>query len=242
MITVTRKWWAGFVFRALVLAFTAGLLSAGSAWADTVSFKFVNGINANTSLGSSFTFTATSTGGTSVSLPINAWSGLPTETSTQNIFAKSAGTDETGLGVKNGGGSLNEIAGNYWLQMDTQDLVKKGFLSGTVSFGSVQAGESWAIWGSNTPGTVCTNIVNCFTKGAFLASGGSSTDMLPEALAGLGTYRYIGFTAPTGSVLLLNNLELKTTPTPEPPTFSLLVLGLVGLSIWKWRRMLQPQF
>jgi len=86
-----------------------------------------------------------------------------------------------------------------------------------VLFGAAPAqadSESWEIWGSNTPGNLGTGLLT--------GTGGNT----PISIPGLSTYRYIGITAPTGSVLVLNGL---TFVTPEPGTLSMVSIGLAGL-------------
>jgi hypothetical protein len=206
-------------FRVAALLFAVVLFSAAPVWADSVSFTFVNGGNSNTDLGISPTFTNTSTGGVSVSLQALGFQGTPpNSTGTEHLFAKNSGSNETGLGTLDG--AFHEVVGNLWLQLDMQDAVNKGFKSGVITFGSVQAGESWEIWGSNTPGNLGTGLLT------------GNVGLVPISIPDLNTYRYIGITAPTGSVLVVNGL---TMTTPEPGTLAMLGMGLLGLCTMRRR-------
>src|SRR5579859_8090807 len=72
--------------------------------------------------------------------------------SATNLFAKSDGPNETGLGLAGQGNGENEIGfdgtnADYVIGLDVSSLFKLGATSMTLSFGSVQPGEAFAVLG-----------------------------------------------------------------------------------------------
>ena len=139
-----------------------------------------------------------------------------------NLYGKNGGGDETGLGIAATGDY--EIAGNDYIQLDFTD-VKSKLLNptGQLMIGSVQSGESYRIYGSNTLGMAGTMLLPSGTiDGKFFD--------IPH----FNSYSYFSISAPKGDVLL--DSASVTGPTgstvPEPGTLSLLGCAAIGLSVF----------
>ena len=99
------------------------------------------------------------------------------------LFGKNAGGDENGLGLS--GYTDNEITGpgTDFIQLDVNSILAS-VSSATFFMGSSTANEWWAVFGTNTLGTL--------PGGSSLISG---FDENSHALPNWGTYRYYDFVA-----------------------------------------------
>jgi hypothetical protein len=122
--------------------------------------------------------------------------GTPTQ-----LFFKSEqpinGGAEIGLGVANT--SDHEVtAGSSasnpfdFIQFDLTSIIKAGAESGALSVASVQSGETFSIFGSNTAGTLGTQLGATF---------GSSSDNTFVNLPNFGQYNFYSVAAASGDVL-----------------------------------------
>jgi len=186
------------------------LFAAGSARADLLyTFNSPTG-----DLGTSETYT---TGGVSVTAR-----GYTSANAASTLWGKSDPVpDENGLGMKFG--SDNEIDNSHYVQLDLTDVFNKLNVSSlTMQIGSVQAGESYRIYGSNSVAS----------KGTLLVSG--SLDLQNISLPSVGTYKYYSVTANIGDVLITSLAVAGTSKepppsAPEPASFVLFGIGAVGL-------------
>ena len=178
-------------------------------------------------LGVTNTFTV---GGLSIVAKAFAISGGPFD-----LFGKNGGTDETGLGLT--GDTDHEIDTNSFIQLDFADPTvnnpkKYNVTQVTIQFASVQAGETWSLYGSNTAGTAPGTGDSALLIGN---SGSESVLTIPN----FSMYRYFMATAggTGGHNVLIGQIEVTAT-TPEPVT-SLLMGGALlamGLGARKLRR------
>jgi hypothetical protein len=105
------------------------------------------------------------------------------------LYAKNQGSTESGLGIASD--SDHEINTSTFIQLDISKLVAAGFTNAQITFNSVQSGESYSVYGSNTLGTPGTKI----------AGPGILANTL-TAMPGYGAWTYIGVTAAAGNVLI----------------------------------------
>lgn len=135
----------------------------------------------------------------------------------QDLFGKNAGAGETGLGFNINGDK--EIGfGEGYVQLDVSQLLSKVSM---ISFGtnSTTDGETWAVYGSNSLGSL----------GSFLSSG--TTEVSNAALPNLGAYNFYSFASIAnkgGANILIKNLTL-TPSVPEPATWMFMLVGMAGV-------------
>lgn len=177
-------------------------LSAAPVFADsTTTFTFTSTPG---NIGTTDTFTAGS-------LSLIA-TGYSASNVTVGMFAKNDAT-QMGLGLVNDIFNQNEISGASFIQLNLSNILAAGPSSISISMQSVTGADRYAISGSNTAGVMGTVLATDLTAASFT---------LPD----LG-FQYISISAPAGNVLL-HDVEV-TTPTPEPSSASMLLLGLFAL-------------
>ena len=168
-------------------------------------------------------------------------SGFSSPNHTTDLYGKSAGGDEVGLGLANDPSGDNEIYyGMGFVQLNVSNLVGK-VDPNQVFFGtnSTTNGETWAVYGSNSSGSYSTSNL--------VASGSTEGSHL---LSGFGAYEYYDFVstgpAPTfnrstwryntdGGNFLISNLSVAAVP--EPATWAMMLMGFFGMgSLLRSRR------
>lgn len=169
---------------------------------------------------------------TSGGFSIGAYAYIGTASAT--LFSKKGGGDEDGLGIyrkKWDKGTHSwvldgdqEIQAGDFIQLNLMGLA--GLSDFKLKIGSVQSGESYKIWGSNTLGV----------KGTSLGTGTLNNMFfdIPTALS----YKYLSVTAPTGDVLVMAASAVDRRGeerVPEPGTMALAAPAL-GLLYWVRRR------
>jgi hypothetical protein len=206
----------------LLLAF-----AAAPAKAALVDWN-LNPSGANAPVGSSSN-PFTQSGNTIIATGYDNLSGPDT---THELFFKNSGSDETGLGLVNTHDNelqiTNGVPDNY-IQIDIRSILANGFTNGKISVGSVQANESFSLFGSSSAGTL----------GTFLGTYGSSYDDLLVDIPNFGTYGYVSVAAASADVLPVA-FQAVSTPVPEMNTLPAIagLLSIVALSRVLRRRQL----
>jgi hypothetical protein len=136
------------------------------------------------------------------------------------------GAVEFGLGLTNV--KSNELqAGLHFIQFDVSQMLAAGLLNGQISVGSIQAGESFAIYGSNVLGTLGTQLGGTY---------GTAFDNQSVALPNFGQFSFYSIVAAADDVLPVS-LSADANPIPEVGTvLPIVALLLIVLSTHAWRR------
>src|SRR5579864_849479 len=188
---------------------------------------FGNGVNFNFltpagTLGVSQTYTSNSV--TITAYGFSACSGgitvALTNCSTNDLYGKTSGGDENGLGLA--GTSDFEIGTNQMVQLDLTNLINAGATSVTLQIGSVQSGEGYDIWEGSTLGS----------SGSLVITNGQ-LDETPFTVNLNSKDPYLAVSAYANDVLLSS---LAASPTPEPGTLALLGTGLLAFGFGLRRR------
>lgn len=171
-----------------------------------------------------YTFTATA-------FDNNGGIGAATELYYKSI-SPTAGATETGLGVVNTGNhelQAGSIASNPFdfIQFDLTTILNGGATSGAISVASVQSGESFTLFGSNTAGTLGTDL------GTFVV------DKKFVSFANFGQYDFYSIAATTGDVIPFAVLfDFPAVPEMSALLPIIGLLGIVGLVERQRRRRL----
>ncbi len=224
----------GFIYGVRKLALSASVLvyalAAASASASIVELNpdKLNAPAGSTTLAynlDGYTFTATA-------YDNNGGIGTATE-----LYYKSVGpiggASETGLGVANTRNhelQVGSIASNPFdfIQFDLTTILNGGATSGAISVASVQAGESFTLFGSNAAGTL----------GAELGTFG--VDKTFVSLANFGQYDFYSIAATTGDVIpFALSIDFPVVPEMSALLPIIGLLGVVGLVEAKRRRRLR---
>ncbi len=118
------------------------------------------------------------------------YSGAGTTGTATALFAKDDGGDEYGLGIS--GESDSEIDTSHFITLDLSAIIAAGASNAQIMIGSIQSGEGFNLYGSNTLGSI----------GTLLTTGGSSMDNVSFAIPQFGTYKYISVRASAVDVLI----------------------------------------
>jgi hypothetical protein len=146
-------------------------------------------------------------------------SGFNSPGTAGDLWEKNLGPTEFGIGLQEQRDHEIGISGKDFLQIDISKLSALSSVeSVTMGLNSIQSGESYDVWGSNTAGMLGTLI--------------AANQTLPEFGVPLAPFQFISITAGSGDVLL-DNVDVTVrnvgTPTPEPSSIFLFATGLVIL-------------
>ena len=177
--------------------------------------------------GSSHTYT--SSGFSITAYGFDNHSGIGTA---HDLFYKNVpeigGATETGLGLVNT--PNNELqAGLHFIQFDFTSALAAGMFNGQLSVGSIQANESFTIFGSNTLGTLGSQVSGIF---------GSTFDDQFVSIPNFGQFNYYSVLAMAADVL---PVAVRADLGPVPEMNALLPIGallalLAATTAWRKRR------
>ena len=207
---------SGMLPRVVVLnlgALALMLFSAASSRADGVSFNSPMG-----DLGSA-TFT----------YMLDAVPIVATGFNGGDLFGKSAGLNEQGVGLAGDPSGQHEIfavagAPQDYIQLDLGALIAAGFTNIMFEIGSTQGTENWQVTACATAGTEGSG--PCAANGSTLTGTAQTFQLAPGNLSA--TNHFLDISANNGNVLL--EQIAATAPTPEPSSLGLLLAGMLGLA------------
>src|SRR6266480_5392015 len=205
-------------FRTIIMALA--VIGAGLATpAKAVTFTFQEN-GSNLGLGPTSTFTL---GGFS----LTATAFLRPSGTGPELYAKSQGLGETGLGINDAAHDF-EITTSNFIQLTLPTVPPSNFQ--TVISGSVSGGEQMDVYFTTTPG----DLTGATLIGSITATGGSVTVPAGDQL---------GFIDVTSANNLGNGNVLLASVTvgaiPEPGSVALLAMALAGAGIEGLRRTLR---
>lgn len=210
----------------IILLVGALLLMTSPVWASTVTINF----GSCGSISSSFPGTCPGNLGTDTAtytnsgLSITATGYLNTST-TNNLFVKSGGAEETGLGLA--GTKDNEVGMGQYIYLDMSDLLNHGIDSGTLWIGSAQPGEDATVCETSavgTPGTTdCSTVMGNSSGLASLNVDWTKGDPI------------LSITAAVDSSNVLVAKSITTSPVPEPSSMALFGTMLLAFAYAYYR-------
>jgi len=205
----------------------AFLAALGSASSRAAIVWDLNPNHQNTAVGSSsHTYTSGGFSITAYGFDNNSGFGTAHELFYKNV-APINGAVEMGLGLTNT--PSNEIqAGLHFIQFDFTSMLAAGLLNGKISVGSVQANEAFAIYGSNTLGTLGSQVGGTF---------GSAFDNQFVSIPNFGQFHFYSIVAAADDVLpVAIQADLPAVPEMNAllPIAALLVL-LLATNAWRKR-------
>jgi hypothetical protein len=202
--------------------------AASSAWATLVTWN-LNPNGLNQPVGSS-TQSYTVSGYTISASGYDNNNGIG---SPHSLFFKNGGADELGLGLVGTFNNELQVSNGtplQFIQLNLSSILAQGFTNGQISVGSVQPGESFFLYGSNTAGTLGVQLNNT----AF----GNSVDDTFVNVPQFGSYQFISVVSGTFDVL---PVAFQATVVPIPEAASVipvlcLVIGATALEVRRRRR------
>ena len=152
------------------------------------------------------------------------------------LSTKDDGDGETGLGIVGGPHGDNEIQSNSFVQLDFSQLASLGITSLTLQIQSVQNGEGFRLFQSNTAGMPGTSMLTMTGNGTNNPNSVVTTTISVD----FATNAFIDISAlnsnATNNDVLLESGSMATpsnpgegSPTPEPATLALFGTGLLAL-------------
>lgn len=197
-----------------------GLLAASSTFGAMVTWE-LNPSNVNGNVGSSSRVYTVS----GFSITARGYDHVAGPDTAHNLFYKSegpiGGAGEHGLGLV---GTLNnELQVNadgsvpHYIQLDLRSILAAGFTGGQLEVGSLQAGEVFRLFGSNTQGSLGTQLPGTW---------GSAFDEKFVSIPNFGTYQFISIASLKDDML---PVAFRATVTVVPEMNALFpIVGLIA--------------
>ena len=229
------------------IALATALITAGvgltPAHAITVNWGNLQSNGSNVDLGASSTFNVGGVNGYNITAT-GFLNPTASTWSTTHLYAKNAGTNETGLGLVDDGSGNHEIQGSNFIQINVGAALAKGLTEFTFTMGSTTQDEAWKVYGAAASGTSGVTLTPLFTD--------QTTQGVAYTVHGYQYYDF--FYDPTTDIahgvqpgenknVLLASFKgdnaFVTTGVPEPSTWAMMILGFFGVGFMAYRRKSQ---
>lgn len=155
---------------------------------------------------------------------------------TTALFTKNAVVGEIGLGLANDPSGQTEITKDTFIQLDLSGLRALGATTVLLSVSSDTSTEAGQFYTSTTKGILGTSLGASY---AVVSTASGTTTAYTFMLPSIGTSYFIGLTETTvGGNILLGPSSINYTPSaaPEPATFGMIGLALLGLGAAQVRK------
>ncbi len=229
------------VNRVLFIAVAAVFRMIEPVRADIV-WTLPGSANQNQNLGTMKAFTSQSGGynltayGYEVSPANSSTSTTLTLTTTTDLYGKSSGTGETGVGIY--GTTDNEIGVHHAVALDLSSSYLNANGDVTITIGSVQKNEGFAVFGGTLPGGSFPSSPYKLTDyiGQVVNNTSSSTvqytfTVTPSEMEAAHDVLYVS--AVSGNVVIES---VSIASVPEPGTITMLLTGLASVTGLGWYR------
>jgi hypothetical protein len=148
-----------------------------------------------------------------------------------NLWGKSAGVTEQGVGLAGDPTGQHEIfaiagAPQDFIQLDLLNLITAGFANFMFQMGSTTKGETWQVTACPTAGASGSG--PCAPNGSTLTGTDQLLDAVPVNLSA--TDHFLDFSSNKGNLLLLQIAATPPASTPEPGSFGLVLSGMLALA------------
>ncbi len=213
--------------RSVLAASCIFAFTASSAWATLVTWQ-LNPTSTEAAVGSSSkSYTVSGYTITANGYDNNSGVGIAHE-----LYLKNGGVGEIGLGLTNTAHNELQVDGLgnplQFIQLDLTSILSQGFTNGQIEVGSVQSGELFNLYGSNTLGQLGTKLN--------ATAYDSSKDDVFVSVPNFGSFKFISVVSAAADVL---PVAFQATVVPIPEAASILpviVLVTVATAVEARRR------
>jgi hypothetical protein len=175
-------------------------------------------------LGPSHTYSSTPDGGSITAMAFGP--GNP------DLFGKSAGPDEQGVGLTNSRFADGEITDGSFVQLDLGGLHDVNRIDALIAGNSTAGPDIWQAFLCNVSGTICTNEVAAGFTDAQTAIDISGYQYLDFTGANCDTAFLAGQCSGNNTVLLSSLGAAIETPVPEAGTLAIFGALLIAGGFW----------
>jgi PEP-CTERM motif len=136
------------------------------------------------------------------------------------LFGKTGGGDETGLGSNVDPSGENELNGSQWIQINFTAARAAGVTGFDFVMDSTTGTEAWRVFGSNSATSLGSQI---------MSPGGIGNDegVTHDFTGTDGAFAFYNFQATAGNVLVASVSGVSAVP--EPSTWAMMLIGFAGL-------------